>query len=89
MRIERRAMVVLLLLLQQPALGEPAPGIVGGREPRFEHITMDHGLSNGNVEAIIQDRRASSDRHRRRAPHLLRRLPDQDLPAGPGQSPGA
>ena len=56
MRIERRVMVVLALLLQQPALGEPAPGIAGGREPRFEHITMDHGLSNGNVEAIIQDR---------------------------------
>ncbi|MBL8399062.1 MAG: response regulator [Candidatus Accumulibacter sp.] len=56
MRIERSVMVVLALLLQQPALGNPAPDIAGGRDPRFEHVTMSHGLSNGNVEAIFQDR---------------------------------
>ncbi|WP_300449235.1 hybrid sensor histidine kinase/response regulator [Accumulibacter sp.] len=56
MRIWQRVMVVLALLLQQAALGDPVAGIAGGREPRFEHVTMDQGLSNGNVEAIFQDR---------------------------------
>ena len=51
--------LILLLawLLQQPVLADSAPSIAGGREPRFERLTMDQGLSNGNVEAILSDRK--------------------------------
>ena len=33
-----------------------AGSIAGGLEPRFENLTIEDGLSHGNVEAIYQDR---------------------------------
>ncbi len=48
----------LALPVTPAATGNPtrAGSIAGGREPQFEHLTIEDGLSHGNVESIYQDR---------------------------------
>lgn len=55
LKCRRKAMKTLLCGLLTVLLCQPAAAYLNG-EPRFQHLTVSDGLSQGTVNAIVQDR---------------------------------